>query len=120
VLVVDDEDLVRKVLDQFLRKNGFAVWSAADGHEAADLYRRDRDSIDLVLLDVRMPEWDGPETLVHLQAINPEVRCCFMSAATGQYNHEDLLDLGAARILDKPFTLADLLGQLRQLTARSA
>jgi two-component system OmpR family response regulator len=120
VLVADDEEMVRRVLGHFLRKHGFAVWSAADGHAAADLYRRNCDRIDLVLLDVRMPELDGPGTLARLRAINPDVCCWFMSGATGPYNHAELLGRGAARILDKPFVLAELLGQIRQLTARPA
>ncbi len=55
LLVVDDDAGVRGVLYGWMRLQGFAVWLAADGREALELYRRHRVSIDVVLLDVRMP-----------------------------------------------------------------
>jgi CheY-like chemotaxis protein len=47
------------------------VWLAAGGQEALDLYQRHREAIDVVLLDVRMPGLDGPQTLAALRALNP-------------------------------------------------
>src|SRR3954470_11871134 len=67
VLVVDDEECVRDVLDAMLRQQGFAVWLAADGWEALEVYRLHLAAIDLVLLDVRMPGLDGPATLTALR-----------------------------------------------------
>src|SRR5690349_11978266 len=75
VLVVDDQEGVRGVLGAMLRQEGFAVWLAADGWEAIDLYRSRRAAIDLVLLDVRMPGLDGPATLAALRGLDPRVRC---------------------------------------------
>jgi CheY-like chemotaxis protein len=115
VLVVDDEGCVRGVLGIGMRRAGFAVWLAADGREALDLYRRHRESIDVVLLDVLMPGLDGPQTLAALRELNPQIRCCFMSGDLGGYTEERLRRLGAAAILQKPFRLdevADVLGQL--------
>ena len=60
ILVVDDEAGVLRVLDLVLRQQGFAVWPAAGGVEAVELYRRHREAIDVVLLDVCMPGLDGP------------------------------------------------------------
>src|SRR5438067_12967616 len=79
VLVVDDQDGVRGVVGAVLRQEGFAVWLAADGWEAIDLYRSLRGSIDLVLLDVRMPGLDGPASLSALRGLNRRVRFCFLS-----------------------------------------
>jgi anti-anti-sigma factor len=116
VLVVDDDVAVRHVLHVGLRSRGFQVWSVGHGLQAVELYRRCRDQIDLVLLDVLMPGMDGPQTLAALQEICPDVRCCFMSGNSKGYTEEALLRLGAMRVLHKPFAFAEVF----ELVSRSA
>jgi CheY-like chemotaxis protein len=108
ILAVDDEWYVRGLLDAGLRQHGFALWLAADGRAALDLYRRHGRAIDVVLLDVRMPDLDGPQTLAALREINPHIRCCFMSGDPGRYTERELCDLGAAAVIRKPFRLAEV------------
>ena len=115
VLAVDDERGVRGLLDVGLRQEGFAVWLAADGRAAIDLYRHSGGVIDAVLMDVRMPGLDGPQTLAALREINPQVRCCFMSGDPGGYTEGGLCDLGAAAVFRKPFCLAEVARVLREL-----
>src|SRR6266511_1810436 len=74
VLVVDDDALLRTLLYEVLRQEGFAVWTAANGFEALTLYDLQRGAIDLVLLDVNMPGRDGPETLAALRRRGPVYR----------------------------------------------
>src|SRR5205814_4909737 len=105
ILVVDDEAAMRGVLNIAMRQQGFVVWLAANGREALDLYRRHRAAIDVILLDVRMPGLDGPQTLAALQEINPHVRCCFMSGDLGSYTEGVLRDFKAAAGLPKPLRL---------------
>jgi CheY-like chemotaxis protein len=114
VLVVDDDECVRGVLNVAMRQQGFAVWLAVDGQEALDLYRRHRETIDVVLLDVRMPGLDGPQTLAALQELNPRICCCFMSGDPGRYTVERLRDLGAAAVLPKPLHFAEVAQVLRE------
>jgi CheY-like chemotaxis protein len=104
VLVVDDEPVLRTLLDAALRHFGFAVRLADGGREAVEIYRRHHATITLVLLDVRMPDLDGPGTLALLRQLNPHVRSCFMTGQAGQYTEEELLALGAARVFRKPFS----------------
>jgi CheY-like chemotaxis protein len=108
ILIADDMALILTLLKFELESRGFAVWLAVDGDDALDLYRRHRDEIDLVLLDVQMPGLDGPHTLEALQHFNPEVVACFMSGYFGIYSEEELLDRGAARLFRKPFRPADV------------
>jgi CheY-like chemotaxis protein len=100
-----------------MRQQGFAVWLAAGGGEALDLYRRHRRAIDVVLMDVRMPGLDGPQTLAAIQELNPQVRCCFMSGGLGSYTERGLRDLGAAALIGKPFRLAEVVRALWELAS---
>lgn len=112
ILVVEDEQGVLQMLDVALRHYGFAVHLAASGQEAVERYRRHHPTIALALLDVQMPGLDGPGTLAALKEINPDLRCCFMSGHTGKYTDEDLLRLGAAHVLPKPFVSLSLFTRL--------
>lgn len=116
VLVVDDDHLVRIMVQLGLERNGFDVWLACNGREAVDLYRAHRDSIGVVLLDVCMPGLDWPATLDALRQLNPEVLACFMSGGPGHYEPEDLRRRGAVCVIAKPFLLNELASTLRLLT----
>jgi two-component system, OmpR family, response regulator len=121
VLVVDDEALVLRLLEMALPQHGLAVRQAGRGAEAVAIYRRHRDRIGVVLLDVRMPGLDGPQTLAALREVDPGVRCVFMSGDTRGYSTDELLGLGAAGVVAKPFRcLAELAGTLREVAAGQA
>jgi DNA-binding response OmpR family regulator len=118
VLVVDDEHMVRIMVQMGLEQNGFDVRLARNGREAIDLYRRHAESIAVVLLDVSMPGLDGLETLTVLRELNPDVVACFMSSESGVWHPENLLQRGAAYVIPKPFRLDDLASILRLLAHR--
>jgi CheY-like chemotaxis protein len=115
VLVVDDEHLVRIMVQLGLQRNGFDVWLAPNGREAIELYRTHRDSIGVVLLDVRMPGLDGPATLDALRRLNPDVLACFMCGDLGDHEPAALQHSGAAHVINKPFLLNELANTLRLL-----
>jgi CheY-like chemotaxis protein len=100
--VVDDLDVVRFFFQALLRQAGFAVFLAAGGREALELYQEHWQDIGLVLLDVKMVGWDGLQTLGALQAVNPAVRCCFVTGDAGGHSEEQLLAAGALRVFAKP------------------
>jgi CheY-like chemotaxis protein len=116
VLVVDDDHLVRFLVQLGLERDGADVWLASNGWEAIHLYRTHRESIAVVLLDVHMPGLDGPATLDALRSLNPEVLVCFMSGDTGDYAPQELLQRGAAGLMAKPFPINQLADILRLLT----
>lgn len=118
VLVVDDDDSVRRFLGAGLPQEGFDVWLAADGQEAADLLRACRSGIDVVLMDVEMPGQDGPACLAALREQDPALQCCFMSGDPGGHTEDDLRKLGTADVLRKPFTLAEAARVLRDEIGR--
>ena len=112
ILVVDNDPGILGMLGLALGTHGFVVTTASSGPEAVRTYERERGRIGLVLLDVRMPGMDGPQTLAALRGVDPSVRCCFMTTGTGDYSREDLLGMGAAEVFEKPFGLADLARRL--------
>jgi CheY-like chemotaxis protein len=80
VLIADDEEVICYSLSRELRRRGAAVFVAADGAEALELFRAHAGAIDAVVLDVRMPRLGGPETLRELRRLAPTLRCCLMTA----------------------------------------
>jgi CheY-like chemotaxis protein len=119
VLVVDDETAVLCVLAARLRIEGFKVQAAGHGQHALELYRRHREEIGTVLLDVLMPGMDGPHTLTALQKLCPTIRCCFMTSNPMPYTEEGLLQMGAVRVFRKPFAFTEVSDTLNELVGRS-
>lgn len=104
-----------KAMEHGLRDRGFAVWTAMDGDEGVERYRRFREQIDIVLSDVQMPVLDGPAALDALREIDPFVRCCFM---TGDPRHPGLLRRGVLRVFAKPLSVVEVAEELRGLAKR--
>lgn len=115
ILVVDDDHLVRSLVQLGLERNGFDVLMACNGREAIDLYWTHRDSIGVVLLDVRLPDLDGPATLDAMRCLTPELLVCFMNSDADEYEPDELRQRGAAHVIAKPFHLNPLADTLRQL-----
>jgi CheY-like chemotaxis protein len=116
ILIVDDELIVRRILEMALRPFGLRVRTAASGAEAVQLYYRHRGDVGLVVLDVQMPEGDGPRTLQALREIDSGVRAIFISGGLGEYSVEELLALGALDFIEKPFrNLTQLAARLEKL-----
>jgi CheY-like chemotaxis protein len=122
ILVVDDEPGVLRLLEVALPAWGFAVWPASSGEAALELYRRYRQTIDAVLLDVQLGSgMDGPQTWSALRAMNTSLKGAFMSGDTGRYTPDQLLRLGASLVLHKPFrSLAVLKEALLGMLAEAA
>jgi len=115
ILVVDDEDLVRSMARAQLKALGYEVVMAKDGIEALQIYGRLRDQIDLVLLDVVMPQLGGRDTLKRLRLMDPDIRVVLSSGFDPDGTREDLLELGATGFIAKPYRQA----QLSQVVARA-
>ena len=117
VLVVDDDPTILNLLKLVLPSDGFSVLAASSGVEAIEVFRQATKPVAAVLLDVRMPGMDGPQTLTELRRINPTIRCCFMSGETGEYSSNELCDRTGSPLITKPFQLPELIRVLRELTS---
>jgi len=106
ILVVDDNDSLRKTLSRELSENGYVVFSAANGREAINLV--DAEKIDLVLLDIKMPELDGFEVLKYIKTKFPSLKVIMLTAYADLKNAMLSKKLGADDFTSKPFDLVDL------------
>lgn len=118
ILLIDDEDDIREVATLTLETMGdFAVTSASSGEAGIECATRDRP--DAILLDVMMPELDGPSTLARLReiAVTRDIPVIFLTAKVQAVDRRRLADLGAVGIIAKPFdpmTLAEEVTSLLQ------
>ncbi|HMP88810.1 MAG TPA: transporter substrate-binding domain-containing protein [Kiritimatiellia bacterium] len=108
ILVVDDEAIVSKILCDLLTSLGYQTMTAVNGRDALSVYQANRDKIDLVVLDMIMPELNGEETYRELKKINPKVKVIICSGFIQDYGVDDLLKLGILDFLNKPFRKSEL------------
>jgi signal transduction histidine kinase/CheY-like chemotaxis protein len=108
ILVVDDEDAVRMVLQKSLELLGYDVVVAENGEEALSLFKVSHASIVLVVMDMIMPHMPGHVLFYELQKINPEVRVLISSGYSSDGKTQQLLSSGAKGFIQKPFAIEEL------------
>jgi signal transduction histidine kinase/ActR/RegA family two-component response regulator len=115
ILLAEDSDTARLMMQDILEEFGYVVLSARNGQEAIDLYLQHREKIDLLLLDVMMPKLKGREVYDAVRRIDPTIKALFCSG----YDDEKVeLQGGVANdmnFLSKPFTPKDLLMKIREV-----
>ncbi len=109
LLVVDDEEGVRNVVQMMLERSGFTVLTAADGLEAISLFEKHADEIRAVILDLSMPHMNGGEVFLELRGIRPGVRVILASGYTAEHARSHFQDMGPAGFIQKPFVIQTLL-----------
>lgn len=102
VLVVDDDDALRRTIAEYARSLGIAVWEAANGLEALWVIKHERPA--LVLVDLRMPRLDGHETIRHIRKFDPAIRIAVITGDVSDATRERIAGLGLD-LLTKPFEL---------------
>ncbi len=115
VLVVDDEESYRQALAAGLAREGFAVETAADAHEALRLFHRVHP--DLVLLDIMLPDQSGTELCQRMRAMAP-VPIIMVTARDSEVDVVLGLELGASDYVAKPFRLRELVARMRAVLRR--
>ncbi|MHB8770551.1 MAG: response regulator [Syntrophales bacterium] len=118
ILVVDDEPFILDVTQDILKALGYEVFTARSGQEAVQLYWQERSRIDLVILDMIMPDMGGADTYDLLRAIQPDVRVILFSGYSIAGEVQQLLERGCRDFLPKPFSMAALAGKVRNALAQ--
>ncbi|MBT3289625.1 MAG: response regulator [Victivallales bacterium] len=115
ILLVDDEDMIWDVIIDMLQELGYAVLLAGNGLEAVEIYGENPGSVDLVLLDMVMPELDGHQAFLRLREIDPGVRVLLSSGYVSEEDVAGVLQGGAAGFLRKPYRMTDLARKVRAI-----
>lgn len=116
ILVIEDEDEVRAMLQRVLERAGYEVVVAPDGDEGIRLFSEN--PADLIITDIIMPKKGGMETILDLKSEYPDVKIVAMSGG-GRLGPEPYLEIaevfGAVRIFSKPFRIEELLLTIQRL-----
>lgn len=115
ILWVDDEEIALEVWSQMLQKLGYAVLQARYGNEALEIFKKRKNSISLVILDMRMPGMNGCEVYDRMKKIQPQVKILLVS---GYMEHYDLVEISNRNFdgyLEKPFKLKELAEKIAEL-----
>ncbi|HEX3872687.1 MAG TPA: response regulator, partial [Solirubrobacteraceae bacterium] len=117
VLIVEDEDAVRRVAERILTKSGYSVRAASNGADALEVLAGG--PIDVLLTDVIMPGMLGPEVAAKVRAAQPGVRVIFMSGYSDSLLSRQTLDAAAGEYIEKPYTAAQLTAKVRAVLEAS-
>jgi two-component system cell cycle sensor histidine kinase/response regulator CckA len=115
ILVVDDEEYILKACRAMLTDLGYAVLTARSGEEATAIFRELDAQIDLVILDMIMPEMDGRETFERLKQIDPAVKVLISSGYSIDEIASDMLVLGCDDFIQKPFDMYQVSKTIRNV-----
>jgi two-component system, cell cycle sensor histidine kinase and response regulator CckA len=118
VLFIDDESMILTVGKQMMEKMGYDVLVADSGKEAVKVYEAQYEQIDMVILDLVMPDMGGGETYDALRAINSDVKVLLSSGYNLDCQAEEVLARGCDGFLQKPFNMNELCDNLRTILDR--
>jgi two-component system, cell cycle sensor histidine kinase and response regulator CckA len=113
VLLVDDEEMVLEAGKELLNHLGYEVLLAENGREALELYKKNQDKIDLVLLDMVMPVMGGGEAFDRMKEINTNVKVLLSSGYSLEGEAKEILKRGCDAFIQKPFKIEQLSQKMR-------
>lgn len=115
VLLVEDEQVVLEVGQEMLKAMGYQVLTAKDGKEALEVYSKNSDEIDIIVLDMIMPNMGGGETYDCLKKVNPDVKVLLASGYSIDGEANDILVRGCSGFIQKPFNAEELSLKLSEI-----
>jgi len=115
ILLVDDEESIRQLGEELLGSFGYAVLTAPDGESALELYEKENEHVDLVILDLSMPGMGGKRCLEKVLKVNPQVKVIIASGYSVNGPTKETIELGARDFISKPFEASHLLKKVREV-----
>ena len=115
ILIIEDEKMVLMMGQKILQRLGYSVLTAKNGSEGLEIYKKNKDKIAAILLDMKMPQMDGRTCFLEMKKLNPEVKVLL---TTGYGNNEEaqkLLDFGVKDLLIKPYKVDSLASKLKKI-----
>jgi CheY-like chemotaxis protein len=114
ILFVDDEDMVIDVGEEILKRLGYKVLPAGSGKKAIDIYKANKDKIDLVILDMIMPDMGGGETCDRIKEINPDIKVLLSSGYSINGEASKILERRCDGFIQKPFGMQELSAKIKE------
>lgn len=115
VLLVDDEEMIIEVGQEILEEMGYQVFLARNGKEAVNVYQENKDKIDMVILDMIMPDMGGGEAYDRIKEIEPEVKVLLSSGYSIEGQASEIMARGCNGFIQKPFSVKQLSHTIRQV-----
>jgi DNA-binding NtrC family response regulator len=112
ILVIDDEQGIRSLLDTLLSRKGYEVVLAASGQKGLELFRREHP--DAVVLDLKMPEMDGMTVLKHIRNIDQKLPVVVLTGTGTPETEQEVYAVGATEFVEKEFSLHHLGDSLKR------
>lgn len=119
ILVVDDEERMRKLIKDFLTNKGYHILEAEDGEKALEIYQENKSKIMLVLLDVMMPKLDGWSVLRQIRQENKELPIIMLTARGEEQDELFGFELGVDEYISKPFSPKILVARVEAILKRT-
>jgi two-component system, cell cycle sensor histidine kinase and response regulator CckA len=115
ILLVDDEEMIIEVGQEILQEMGYKVFLARTGREAVDVYRHNKQEIDMVILDMIMPDMGGGEAYDKMKEIHPGIKVLLSSGYSVEGQASEILARGCNGFIQKPFSAKKLSQTIRQV-----
>ncbi|MBN1841209.1 MAG: response regulator [Deltaproteobacteria bacterium] len=115
VLLVDDEDIIIDIGQEILEEMGYEVFLARSGKEAVEVYEKNKGKIDMVILDMIMPDMGGGEAYDKMKEIQPQVKVLLSSGYSVEGEASEILARGCDGFIQKPFSATQLSHTIRQV-----
>ena len=119
ILVVDDEERMRKLIKDFLTKKDYEILEAEDGEKALNVYKENKNKISLILLDVMMPKLDGWSVLRQIRQENETLPIVMLTARAEEQDELFGFELGATEYISKPFSPKILVARVEAILKRT-
>jgi DNA-binding response OmpR family regulator len=117
VLLVEDDELVRDAMTRILVREGYLVLTASTGHDAIGLLRTPLSPIDVVLLDVHLPDVSGTDLCARLREMHPNMPVVVCTGEAAPEETAELFRLGVNRYFCKPIAMEELLATVEAVTS---
>jgi CheY-like chemotaxis protein len=118
VLLVDDEEAILEVGRDLLKAMGYQVLIARDGNEAVQVYRNNKHMIDIVILDIVMPNMGGGAAYDLMKRLNPAIKVLLSSGYSINGEATKILERGCSGFIQKPFDMKDLSSAIRKILGK--
>ena len=119
VLLVDDEEAVLDVGRDLLEAMGYRVLSARDGREAIEVYKKNKEKIDIVILDMVMPDMSGGTVYDELKEINSDIKTLLSSGYSIDGHASEILRRGCNGFIQKPFSITELSMKIKEIIEKA-